>query len=61
MSTVQIGFRFPKALIERIDRHTELLREERPGMTVSRADVVRILLIEALDRRENVSSKKRAR
>ena len=41
--------RFPQELLQRIERYTERLNRERPGLTVTRADVVRLLVHERLD------------
>ena len=48
-STQQTGFRLPIELVERLDAYAEQLRKEQPGMTIRRADVVRLLLTRALD------------
>lgn len=47
-----IPFRLPEDLVKRLDRHAERLRKEQRGMRVTRADVVRVLLTEGLDRVE---------
>lgn len=47
--TQQMAFRLPKSLIKRLDAHVARLRKDQPGMTVSRADAVRVLLSRALD------------
>jgi hypothetical protein len=47
--TQQTAFRLPLQLLDRIDRHGARLREEQPGITITRADVVRLLLTRALD------------
>lgn len=44
----QIAVRLPADLLERIEAHAELLRARHPGLSLSRADVVRSLLAEAL-------------
>lgn len=51
-ATIQTAFRLPATLLERLDRHAERLRVVHPGMTVTRADVVRMLLTRALDELE---------
>ena len=43
-------FRLPSALVERIDAYAEVLREQTPGMRVSRTDAVRVLLTMSLER-----------
>ena len=44
------AFRLPDALIAEVDRHAKRLESERPGIRVTRADAVRVLLAEALER-----------
>ncbi len=45
----QIAVRLPESLLRRVDRHVKRLREETPEwVTVTRADAVRALLLEAL-------------
>lgn len=50
--TQQTAFRLPTDLVRRLDRHAKRLEAERPGLAVSRADVVRMLLTRALDQEE---------
>lgn len=47
--TVQTAFRLPVELVERLDAYAEHMREKNPGLLLSRADVVRNLLYQALD------------
>jgi predicted DNA-binding protein len=47
--TQQTAFRLPLSLLERLDLHAERLRAEQPGLKITRADVVRLLLTRALD------------
>ena len=42
------AFRLPEALIGDVDRFAKRLETERPGMTVTRAEAVRVLLASAL-------------
>jgi hypothetical protein len=49
---VVIPFRLPVALVKRLDRHAARMRREQPGVEVGRADAVRFLLGQALDREE---------
>lgn len=51
-ATQQTAFRLPTLLLERLDRYAERLRLEQPGLTISRADVVRLLLTRGLDQLE---------
>jgi len=50
--TTQVAFRLPDGLIARLDRHTERMTKENPGLEFSRADAVRSLLTRALDQVE---------
>jgi len=47
-----IPFRLPTDLVKRLDRHAERMQAEQPGLQVTRADALRVLLTEALDRAE---------
>jgi len=42
------AFRLPDALISEVDRFGKHLEAERPGMAVTRAEAVRVLLAAAL-------------
>lgn len=53
-----IPFRLPQDLIRRLDRHAERLARRTPGLRATRADALRILLIEALDRAEDADGDK---
>ena len=48
-ATQQVAFRLPLSLLARLDQHAERMRAEQKGLTVTRADVVRLLLMQALD------------
>lgn len=52
MGTKQTAFRLPADLIRRLDRLAERFARERPGLAVTRADVVRILLTRAVEEEE---------
>ncbi len=45
-----VAIRLPQALVDRLERYTGQLREGRPGFDVTKADAIRSLLIEGLDR-----------
>jgi hypothetical protein len=47
-----IPFRLPDTLVKRLDKHAERLRLKHPGFEANRADALRLLLTEALDREE---------
>jgi hypothetical protein len=42
------AFRLPDQLIANVDRFAKRLEAERPGLEVTRAEAVRMLLLEAL-------------
>ncbi len=44
------AFRLPDDLIVEVDRFAKKLEAERPGIGVTRAEAVRVLLVEALKR-----------
>ncbi len=44
----QVSFRLPADLVDRIDAHAQRMQANAPGMTVTRADVVRMLLTRAI-------------
>jgi hypothetical protein len=45
----QIGTRVPDELVARIDAYLERMNAENPGLEVTRADAIRVLLTKALD------------
>lgn len=49
---IQTAFRLPSALVERLDAYAERLRQNVPGVRISRADVVRLVLGRGLDQVE---------
>ena len=46
------AFRLPDALIAEVDRVAQKLESEQPGMAVTRAHAVRVLLLEAIRARK---------
>lgn len=46
------AFRLPDALIVDVDRVAQRLEAEQPGMAVTRAQAVRVLLLEAIRARK---------
>lgn len=58
--TTQTAFRLPNDLIERLDRYVDKLNADSPGIELSRADVVRMLLTKGLDAADG-GTKKRAK
>jgi hypothetical protein len=41
--------RFPVSVVARIDAHAEALRRTMPGLSIGRSDVLRWLVVQALD------------
>lgn len=48
----QTAIRLPSELLERVDRLAAQWQAERPGQRVARSDVLRVLLLQALDTAE---------
>jgi hypothetical protein len=55
-----IPFRLPSDLVKRLDLYAERLRRQQPGLRATRADALRLLLNEALDRVEERADGKKA-
>jgi len=55
MNDRQVAFRLPADLVDRIDEKAHALRKQTPGMRVTRADVVRSILVRGLDESEQAS------
>ena len=47
--SIQVAVRFPVDLVDRVERYRAALNKERPGLSLSRADVIRVLVHERLD------------
>ena len=50
--TTLVAVRLPDRLIGRLERHAKRLSREQRGVTFSRSDAIRDLLVSALDRVE---------
>jgi hypothetical protein len=48
-NTVQVAFRLPRVLVAQLDEEAAAMMAAQPGMTITRTDVVRVLLMRALD------------
>jgi hypothetical protein len=48
-ATQQTAFRLPVSLLARLNLYAERMRSEQKGLSVTRSDVVRLLLTKALD------------
>lgn len=60
-ATIQVAFRLPKSMVERIDAHAARMTATHPGLEFVRVDAVRSLLARALDDVEAEPEKRRAR
>ena len=47
-----LAVRLPDDLVERVDKYVDLLREDLPGLSISRADAIRQLLMVGLREEE---------
>lgn len=61
LSDEQLVARLPAALLARVDRFAEHMRDELPGSRFARAEAVRVLLSRALDQAEAERTKGRPR
>lgn len=61
--TRQVAFRFPAELVARIDAFAARIADQNPGLEITRADAVRVLLEKALrsEGLEPAQSEKRKR
>tara|TARA_R110002072_G_scaffold166502_2_gene319745 strand:- start:1145 stop:1318 length:174 start_codon:yes stop_codon:yes gene_type:complete len=48
----QIAIRVEASLLDRVEAHLKRMREQLPGLKLSRADAIRSLLTQALDASE---------
>ena len=44
--TVPVSARFPRNLVDKIDRFIKNFKKNNPGLTISRADTIRMILIQ---------------
>ncbi len=47
----QIGLRLSEELRQKVEAEQAIIQDEHPGMRISLSDTVRILVVEALERR----------
>lgn len=57
---MQVAFRLTEGLVARLDACAAELTKAQPGMTITRTDVVRILLSRALDADPAAARRKRS-
>lgn len=58
--TTQVAFRLSNRLLARIDRHAKRLGRQQPGISFTRVDAVRDLLMRALDSVEGSGKEREA-
>jgi len=49
-----VTMRFPKPLLEKIDRFIKTFEKDNPGLKISRADAIRMLVTKGLGLREDL-------
>jgi len=59
--TTTVAFRLPNSLVKRLDEYVKRLDAGQPGMTHSRTDAVRVLLMRGLDEMDEPAGKKSKR
>lgn len=52
MNDVQIAVRLPEAVVRKLDRIATQMTKEKPGVRVTRAAVIRMLVMQGIDPRE---------
>ena len=52
--STMVSLRFPKVLLEKIDRYMKHFAKENPGLTLSRADAIRMLVTKGLEKGETL-------
>ena len=58
MSDTVVAFRIPNEILKRVDRQTDLMQKREPGLKLTRAAAVRLLLVRALDAAELLKGRK---
>jgi len=59
MSDTVVAFRIPNEILKRVDRQADLMQKREPGLKLTRAAAVRLLLVRALEAAEVSSTKGR--
>ena len=49
-----VSLRFPKALLEKVDRFMRVVEKENPGLKVTRADAIRMLVTRGLEKGQDL-------
>lgn len=52
--STMVSLRFPKQLLEKIDRFIKRFAKDNPGLTISRADAIRMLVTQGLEKHETL-------
>jgi len=58
MSDTVVAFRIPTEILKRVDRQADLMQKREPGLKLTRAAAVRLLLVRALDAAELLKGRK---
>lgn len=53
VAMIPLGIRLAEDIVARVDAHGERLKQSSPGLTVTRTDAIRVLLLAALDEAES--------
>ena len=56
--TIQVAFRLEPELVARLDKHAERMTQAMPGLTFSRVDALKALVVPALDAAERGTKKR---
>lgn len=49
-----VSLRFPRSLLEKVDRFMKVVEKENPGLKITRADAIRMLVTKGLEKGESL-------
>ena len=49
-----LSLRFPRPLLEKVDRFMKVFEKENPGLKITRADAIRMLVTKGLEKGETL-------
>jgi len=52
--TTMVSLRFPNVLLEKIDRYTKVFEKENPGLKITRAVAIRMLVTKGLEKGDSL-------
>ncbi len=58
MPDTVVAFRIPTEVLKRVDKQISLMQKREPGLKLTRAAAVRLLIVRALDAEELVKGRK---